>query len=514
MNKIILALITLLSLMNTAFVFEPDCEHFMRLFGEHDSATGFVLLPHADAGYLDNVPHDTVSFLGAANPAFPLYVNGELIAQGQITDDGFFALHRSLERGNNSFLFENGGFTREVVVRRGASESWGTSRRTNFTTPVYGRATSGNISRYYDNNDDNHGTPLARGTVFRIIAEQGESYILADGSFVYSNRVERISQGELDDDSLNLYSVVVDGNNATLTEYDFEGNPTQHEYSFDRAISGHYFKDGEIIFTHPPQTWQEVRVLIDAGHGGTDPGALGPPGRFGLMEKDFNLIVAAKTVALLRERGIQTTFLRDTDDFIPVLERMEVFEETPYDLVLSVHANSMSVHRDFNSSTGPLMYYTLDESREAANSIIEHIAAATGHEYTPAIRRNFAMARNTAGASMLFEMGFMCNPADYERMLDASYLELLAQSLADGVIAHFTELGVTDAATETDTPTASSENSDNEETEATRGTWVRHTKPVSRTAERQNSGDMSDFVIVVLMSALVMYRIQLKQKKR
>ena len=509
MKKFTLLLLAVATTLTAAFTLNTDGEHeehFKRLFGEHDIATGFVILPHADASYLKETPYETLSFLGMANVDFPTFINGELIEN--ITENGFFAVHMPLSMGRNTFIFENGEYSREVLVRRVSPERGGTAaRRTDFSRAVYGRAESGNISRFYNGNDNNHGTPLARDTFFRIVAEQGDYYILQDDSYVFISRVERVPADDIPTDFLPLYTVDIQDNHASVTWFEFDGEVKDvSEFEFDRPISGHYIKDGEVAFTLMPAKLSEARVLIDAGHGGTDPGALGPAGRYGAMEKDFNLAVATMTVDFLRERGLQVDFMRDTGDFIPLLERMEVFEETPYDLVLSVHSNSMSVNRDFNSSSGPLMYYTLSQSQNAANTILAPIAAATGHEFTPAIKRNFAMARHTAGVSMLFEMGFMCNPADYEQMLAPDYLELLAASLAQGIVDYFSE-GVIEAEP---TPPEKPEKPATTPQDGSRP--ERPTKPEPITADKQDN--TANFVIVAMLSCLVMYRIPLKIKKR
>jgi hypothetical protein len=124
------------------------------------------------------------------------------------------------------------------------------------------------------------------------------------------------------------------------------------------------------------------------------------------------------------------------------LERVELFAETtiPPDLVVSIHTNSMPMHHDFTSQEGVLMFYTLDHSEQAANDILAHIANNTGHDFVPAIRRNFAMARYIAAPSMLFEMGFMCNPLDYERLLDSDYLDLIAESLGEAIVQHLLDV--------------------------------------------------------------------------
>jgi N-acetylmuramoyl-L-alanine amidase len=440
MRKIIVLLLALYVILACGFTltdFDND---------ERDSSVGFIILPHSQSGYLTRMTANNASILGASNPDFPVYINDEQLST---TANGFFAVYVALELGRNVFEFRNGEATTELIITRIAPPVPTPARRVNFSRPVYGRTISGNVARFYDGDDNRRpGTPLARGTTFRIIAEQGDTYILHDGSYVYSSRVERITADDAySTDAIQLYSVKTSGKSATVTVYPIDSEPEHHEYVFNAPITGHSVigrgEDGEQLFEfhHPPTRLRDAWVLVDAGHGGNDPGALGPPGRYGAMEKCFNSIVAMRTVEILRTNGVNTVFSRDKDETFPILERMEQFEETPFDFIVSVHANSTSISRDFRTVTGAQMYFTLDQSEQAANDVIAHIAANTAQSFTPAIRRNFAMARHTVAPSMLFEKGFICNPADYEKLLDENYLALIATSLAEGIIAYLIDNG-------------------------------------------------------------------------
>lgn len=100
------------------------------------------------------------------------------------------------------------------------------------------------------------------------------------------------------------------------------------------------------------------RVVLDPGHGGHDPGAVGPSG---LREKDVTLDIAHRAAPLLaRELGISTLLTRDTDDFVALPERTARANAFQADLFISIHCNA-SEHAE---STG-IMTFILDESRDA-----------------------------------------------------------------------------------------------------------------------------------------------------
>jgi len=79
------------------------------------------------------------------------------------------------------------------------------------------------------------------------------------------------------------------------------------------------------------------KVVIDAGHGGNDPGAIG---RGGLREKDVNLDVAKRLSALLQEAGVQTVLSRSSDRFIPLAIRVDIANKSGADLFISIHSNA------------------------------------------------------------------------------------------------------------------------------------------------------------------------------
>lgn len=100
------------------------------------------------------------------------------------------------------------------------------------------------------------------------------------------------------------------------------------------------------------------RVVLDPGHGGHDPGAVGPSG---LREKDVTLDIAHRAAPLLaRELGISTLLTRDTDDFVALPERTARANAFQADLFISIHCNA-SEHAE---STG-IMTFILDESKDA-----------------------------------------------------------------------------------------------------------------------------------------------------
>ncbi|MBU1922645.1 MAG: N-acetylmuramoyl-L-alanine amidase, partial [Candidatus Omnitrophica bacterium] len=79
------------------------------------------------------------------------------------------------------------------------------------------------------------------------------------------------------------------------------------------------------------------KVIIDAGHGGNDPGAIG---KNGLREKDVNLDIAKRLSDLLRAEGVYTALTRSSDKFIPLSTRVIIANKSGADLFISIHSNA------------------------------------------------------------------------------------------------------------------------------------------------------------------------------
>jgi len=105
-----------------------------------------------------------------------------------------------------------------------------------------------------------------------------------------------------------------------------------------------------------------VKVVVDAGHGGNDPGAIG---RSGLKEKDVNLDVAKRLAKLLKDEGVQVVFTRSSDTFIPLPRRVDITNRSGADLFVSIHSNANRVR----SMKGFEVYYVSPASSDLKRAV-------------------------------------------------------------------------------------------------------------------------------------------------
>jgi N-acetylmuramoyl-L-alanine amidase len=122
------------------------------------------------------------------------------------------------------------------------------------------------------------------------------------------------------------------------------------------------------------------RVVLDPGHGGYDPGAIGPTG---LREKDVALDIAHRAAPLVaRELGISTLLTRDADVFVPLEERTARANAFGADLFISIHCNATE-----RSGSSGVMTFVLDDSRDQLASRIASLENSASPEATSELAR-------------------------------------------------------------------------------------------------------------------------------
>jgi N-acetylmuramoyl-L-alanine amidase len=222
-------------------------------------------------------------------------------------------------------------------------------------------------------------------------------------------------------------------------------------------------------------------VVIDAGHGGHDPGAIGPTG---LKEKDVNLRIAKALKKKLdtdgKKFGITKVYLtRDTDKFIPLEERTGIAKKLGADLFISIHCNaarskqaygietyilsmtndkaSLAVAARENASTSisrsemdkVLKQYLLgakiQESQRFANHVQSSVVNNVSAKYPPVKNKGvkkapFIVLIGADIPSILVETSFITNPRDEKRLKSNDYINKVADGIFVGVQKFSTEM--------------------------------------------------------------------------
>ncbi len=195
----------------------------------------------------------------------------------------------------------------------------------------------------------------------------------------------------------------------------------------------------EIILKAPPvlqdsQTpLQGVTVLLDAGHGQDDLGALGVMGVNGPSEKDLNLAAAQAVQNRLEQLGATVVMSRTDDTFLTLAERNQLLRSVKPDIFISLHHNSIDLARDVNEVRGVECYYFYPSGITLAENLSNLLSSATGRGNRGAKYNYFYVTRSDICPAVLLEIGFTPNPAEYASCVSAENLAKTGYTVAQAI---------------------------------------------------------------------------------
>jgi len=173
-----------------------------------------------------------------------------------------------------------------------------------------------------------------------------------------------------------------------------------------------------------------IVAVIDAGHGGGDPGAVGIGG---LMEKEINLSISQEVARLLEQQGVQVVMTRRDDREIDLAPRVSAAERARADVFVSIHSNSLSMSRpDVNG----IETYYYDSGKKLAESIHSSLLQSTNARDRGVRTANFYVIKNTSMPAVLVEVGFVTGKEDSVRLSDANSRKQMAAAIARGILQY------------------------------------------------------------------------------
>jgi N-acetylmuramoyl-L-alanine amidase len=172
-------------------------------------------------------------------------------------------------------------------------------------------------------------------------------------------------------------------------------------------------------------------VVIDPGHGGPDPGAVGING---LRETDVVLDVALQVAQLLQNKGVRVLLTRTTEVDVDLPPRVALANNSGADLFLSIHANALSMDRpDVNGIE--TFYFESSRARALAQAVqSQMLAISPGSPDRGARPGRFFVIRRTVMPSALAEMGFVTGSLDAPRLADAGFRRRMAVAITTGLL--------------------------------------------------------------------------------
>ena len=230
--------------------------------------------------------------------------------------------------------------------------------------------------------------------------------------------------------------------------------------------------------TNAPKSRNKT-IVLDAGHGGDDVGAVGPNKRY---EKVINLNVTKYLAAILKQRGYNVYLTRNSDFFIKVMDRTVLANEKNADLFMSIHTNAVPLEkaneiegietfflsparnerakrvaalenksdiREMSNSSKDAFLESLNRPRITAShkfaiDVQAGILQSTRSKYKDitdsGVREGpFWVLVGAQMPSILVELGYISHPIEGKRLYDKDYQQLLANGIANGVDSYFSK---------------------------------------------------------------------------
>ncbi len=181
-------------------------------------------------------------------------------------------------------------------------------------------------------------------------------------------------------------------------------------------------------------------VIIDAGHGGWDPGKKGTKGA---DEKDLNLMIAQKLQMFLEQGGATVYMTRSEDEALgerkgqDMRERKKIVNNGEGDILISIHQNAFPQE----SVKGAQVFYhkNSEEGKKLAETIQESMISFADNDNTRVAKANsdYYILRTTEIPSALVECGFLSNSEEEKKLNQEKYQEKIAWAIYLGIMNYF-----------------------------------------------------------------------------
>ena len=186
-------------------------------------------------------------------------------------------------------------------------------------------------------------------------------------------------------------------------------------------------------------------IVLDAGHGGFDPGKVGINEA---LEKDINLSIVKKLRTLLEEEGFTVYLTREDDKLLApanstskkkddMIARIEMITELNPFFTISIHQNSFTDA----STSGPQVFYYKDSEESATMAqVIQdvlNVQLAPAKKRVPQANENYYLLTRTPTPTVIVECGFLSNPTEADLLTQEEYQSRVANSIFLGILSYY-----------------------------------------------------------------------------
>ncbi len=175
-----------------------------------------------------------------------------------------------------------------------------------------------------------------------------------------------------------------------------------------------------------------VIVVIDPGHGGPDPGAVGIGN---IYEKNIVLDISRQVAAILQQQGVQVVMTRSDDRDLDLEPRVQIAERANATAFVSIHANAISMSRPEVNGVETYYYVSGLPLAQAIHSSI--LQSGLGMRDRGVRQARFYVIRRTSMPAVLVETGFVTGAEDAPRLADPNFRSRMAVAIARGILNYF-----------------------------------------------------------------------------
>ncbi|MFP7171282.1 N-acetylmuramoyl-L-alanine amidase [Terribacillus sp. FSL K6-0262] len=232
----------------------------------------------------------------------------------------------------------------------------------------------------------------------------------------------------------DMSAEVVDSlyNGDAVSILSIENNWAQIEHNgITGYVSMDYISTTESEASYSLSPLKGKTIVIDAGHGGKDSGAIGDY----FYEKSVVLSIALKTQAQLENLGANVIMTRDDDTFVALETRAAMSNAANASMFVSIHLNATS--EEFVNGTEVYYYPDGDTSVQLASTVQENLTSQLGSVDRGTQAADFSVLRNTNSPAILAEIGYLTNSAEAANLATDSYQEKAASGIVKGLEGYY-----------------------------------------------------------------------------
>lgn len=190
----------------------------------------------------------------------------------------------------------------------------------------------------------------------------------------------------------------------------------------------------KLLSTLPPPSYRIHRVILDAGHGGEDSGAIGP---MGLKEKQVTLDITRRLKSELEAQGLEVFLTREDDYFVSLYQRMYLADRVEGDFFVSLHCNASPDRQldGFEVYHFDISYSSIELARSIAVAMEDRLPLANRGVRSA----RFFVLREAKMPAVLVEIGYLSNRAQEASLEERFYRQDVAEAIAEGILAYHYE---------------------------------------------------------------------------